>query len=330
MLLPEIESWEQWGKIFTDTKLWTPVVKEICKGHNITFSDIRAGFPGTNAVFILDNEYVVKIYAPGCHEDYTHELEIHSVLQKNDDIPVPKILLNGVFEDRALWPYIIMEYRNGYPIREVRKKISRENLLEIYSSLGKIVRKIHDTSFSSFSNAKNLPKDWKRFINNRIEECIIENIEKGILTSEVIDEIKPFIEGNNILSLKDDMVLLNGDLTEDHLLLEEYSGNWEISALIDLADGRIGVKEYDWIPLWFGLLDMDIEGLEVFMHSYDRKIVIDEKFRSKAMTYTLLHQYGTLIISDVLKKMSNSSIDSLKILQELLWKNPTRGEKLET
>ncbi len=330
MLLPEITSWKQWGEIFTDTKLWTPVVKEICKNHNIIFDDIRAGFPGTNAVFILDNIYVVKIYAPRCHEDYTHELEIHSALQKNTDIPVPKIFFNGVFKDRVLWPYIIMEYKNGYPIREVRHKISRENLIEIYSNLGKIVRRIHTTSYRCLPNTKTYLSNWEKFINNRKKECIIEYAEKEILTNDVINEINSYIKKNDVLSLKEDMVLLNGDLTEDHLLLEELSGKWKISALIDLADSRIGVKEYDWIPLWFGLLDMDMEGLRVFMSSYDKDIVIDEYFRSKVMTYTFLHQFGTLIIKEILEKIGNPSIDSIKVLKELLWNNPARGEKLET
>ncbi len=327
MLLPEINTWVQWGKIFTDTKIWTPIIKEICEKEGIQFIDIRSGFPGTNAVFILDNTYVIKIYPKRCHSDYEHELEIQGILQENSNIIIPRILYNGVFMDRVKWPYIIMEYIQGEAIRDVRDKIARQNKIEIYSQLGKMVKEIHDTSFDSMSNMNISDESYKSFINHRIKDCVKENIKKEVLSEKVIDQIPDFINSVDITPQNFTKVLVNGDLTEDHLLLKKCNGRWEIAALIDLADGKIAQREYDWIALWFSLLNSDVEGMKAFMYSYNSSININEEFRNKAMVFTFLHQFGAEIIENELKNEEKSKIESIEQLKDLLWPQALKGDK---
>ena len=85
-LLPQIRTWAEWGQLFTDVELWTPVVREICLLESICFRQIKAGYPGTNAVFCLGRDrtgpdgdacgrFVVKIYAPFCRGHYPDDPE---------------------------------------------------------------------------------------------------------------------------------------------------------------------------------------------------------------------------------------------------------------
>ena len=87
-LLPPVETWDQWSSIFSDMALWEPVVSEICSHEGIVYSCIEAGYPGTNAVFIVDRKYVIKIYNPFWKE-LGVERELHITLGRNVKVPVP-------------------------------------------------------------------------------------------------------------------------------------------------------------------------------------------------------------------------------------------------
>ena len=63
-LLPPIGTWKQWSPIFIDKDLCASVVSQICSLEDLRYSELRTGYAGTNAVFLLDRSYVVKIYNP--------------------------------------------------------------------------------------------------------------------------------------------------------------------------------------------------------------------------------------------------------------------------
>ena len=51
-MLPEIRTWSEWGRLFTDAALWAPAVREVCRQTQLPVTEIEAGYPGTNvAVF---------------------------------------------------------------------------------------------------------------------------------------------------------------------------------------------------------------------------------------------------------------------------------------
>ena len=86
-------SWEEWGRIFTDITVWEPAIREICRREGISVTTVYPGFPGTNAVFLLDDKMVIKISPPQCHDDHRNELEIGRVL--GNRVPIPKVLCAG-------------------------------------------------------------------------------------------------------------------------------------------------------------------------------------------------------------------------------------------
>ena len=130
-LLPVVTTWAEWGRMFTNVAQWTIAVREICRRHHLPAQHVEAGYPGTNAVFVVDNVYVVKIYAPFCPEDFDLERELYVLLGQNPHVPVPSLIAQGILEDQIRWPYIIIDFKPGAPIREVRSRIPRRNLLRI-------------------------------------------------------------------------------------------------------------------------------------------------------------------------------------------------------
>jgi len=314
-MLPGEISWETWSCLYTDTARWDPVIREICRREGIPVERITAGFPGTNAVFLLDARLVIKIAPPQCHQDQRNELDIGRTLSGR--IPVPRILASGIFPDRVDWPWFLMEYRPGKALRELRGCLSRKNWLDICKQTGGIVRVIHDTPLQDLTMIDTSSATWDAYVALRRQEAIASFAESKTLDASLLSEATRFLDGFPVQDQP--LVLVNADLTEDHLLLVEENGTWTISALIDLADGLVAPAAYEWPALWFGLLGRDREGLDAFLHAYHPGWKSDDSFRRKLIGYTLLHRFGRNMLSDALERMGHPKTGSWAELSNLLF-----------
>jgi hygromycin-B 7''-O-kinase len=318
-LLPVITTWAEWGRMFTNVAQWTAAVREICRRHNLPVQHVEAGYPGTNAVFVVDDAYVVKIYAPFCPEDFDLERELYALLGANPRLPVPQLIAQGILEDQIRWPYIIIDFKPGAPIREVRARIPDHSLQRIAAELGEMVRVLHRTPIEPLTSLPHTQTSWQQFVRQRQVEVAEAALWEGILPEPVVAEIPEFLAS----VLDDDaavpLALLNGDLTEDHVLLEQRNGKWHISALIDFGDALVGTRDYEWIALWFSALDRNYEELTAFMAAYDSHLKLNDAFFTRAMAFTFLHEFGPDILAFTLKALGKPQIASVQELQALLW-----------
>ena len=317
--LPDRVSWENWGELFLDLNLWRPVVARICAATAVTpASHVEAGFPGGCAVFVVDRQVVVKLFPPMMAQDFYREREVYGLLDGR--LPhLPRLLGEGIYHDRIDWPYLLLEFREGEAIREVFDEITAANRLVIAGELGAMLRILHDTAVDQVTAFDPSPAAWAQFIALRRANCMAEVRQKNILSEKVVAELEIFI-GDIDLAVKRP-VLINADLTEDHLLLIKRDSQWHISALIDWADAEVGAPEYEWIALWFGLCQRDGAMFREIMRVYDPGWRPDESFLGRVMAYTLLHRFGAGIIEHVLGQDGRPSIYSLPELQAQLWGN---------
>ena len=94
-------------------------------------------------------------------------------------------------------------------------------------------------------------------------------------------------------------VVIHGDLNAEHLLLEERNGRWDVSALIDFGDARIGVPDYEWMPLWLGLCNRDVAMMRAFLEAYDPRVLADDALGRRVAAWTLLHDFGTDAVAEL-------------------------------
>ena len=86
-------------------------------------------------------------------------------------------------------------------------------------------------------------------------------------------------------------VLINADLTDDHLLLLYRFGTWRISALIDWADAEVGSPEYEWVAYWFILCRQNAAMFRETLRVYDpAEIIAHVLGRSGAQAGHTLHE----------------------------------------
>ena len=118
--LPAVETREQWSAIFRDMALWEPVVAEICSQERLRYSHVEASYPGTNAVFLLDRRFALKVYCP-LWPDFSVERELHVALA-GGVVPLPKLVSSGRFVDRNPWNYLVTEFLDGVPCSRAARR----------------------------------------------------------------------------------------------------------------------------------------------------------------------------------------------------------------
>lgn len=318
--LPSEIGWHNWGQIFTDVALWRPVVAHICRKTAVAqAAQVESGYPGTCAVFVVDRQVVVKLFPPMLLRDFYREREVYHALDGRL-AALPQLLAVGVYPDRLDWPYLVVEFCEGQPIRELYRQITPGNKVRLAQEIGLIIRTIHETPLDDLASFDKRPLAWQRFLNQRRAACLSELRYKTPLLPRLLAEIDAFLDDvGPLVAPSFRPVLLHADLTADHLLLVEQNGQWRISALLDWADAEVGTPEYEWVALWFGLCGRDPLLLRTILHEVDVSLRFDEAFCRRMMAYTLLHRFGAAIITELLQGNGNPVFDSLAELQQWLW-----------
>ena len=323
-LLPPIESWVDWSASFNDAPLWKPVIDAICHSEGIAYKRAEIPSSNTNAVFILDKRFVVKIYSHFWSE-FDIEPQLLRALRSVGDVPVPDIVAAGRFQDRVTWNYLIIEYCAGLTLGAIRSDISREDTLSIAAQAGRIVRSLHKTDLSLVGDIE-AGESWEDLAERRRRDALTELVERETITPAVADALAPVLDAAADSAKRMPRVAVHGDLESDHVLIKKIGGKWKISRIIDFGDAKIGVNDYEWMPLWLGLFDRDIDAMRAFLDSYDRSLLADEEWPLRVMAWTLLHDFGTDAVSETLDRSgAETPINTLDELESVVWPRLREG-----
>lgn len=288
MLLPDISTEAQYRLIYEDNDVWLPAVQAVCERHAISTSALKRPTLGSNIVFQSEDE-IIKLFPPFWANDGLRE---RATLPHLRGLPTPRILANGEFEG---WPYVVMSTAEGTPALEVWSDIPHAQKQALMHDLGGLMRTLHD-----HPPVTELATDWNAFLHDRISESEQHHGAEEPWRSWIAERLDGFSDPPFT------PVLLNADITEDHLLLSQVEGVWCITGFIDFADAMMGHPLYDFAAPFcfftFGRPDLthaliDGYGLEV-----------TEPVAQGLITYCLLHQFGHL--SDFLKTFPVSSPDA--------------------
>ena len=247
--------------------------------------------------------------------DYTKELSIYQSLSGHSTIAKPTLVAHGHYDDGNSWPYLITTYCPGLAIREARLEMPPEQVLMVAAQLGEMIRTLHRIPAD---HAELSPITWESYFRARIPAALASLYEMKLMAPEITAALGGSLHKTQKFLQKTKPVLVHGDLTEDHLLLTQKEEQWSISGLIDFADGELAPREYEWIPLWFGLLDRDPKALLSFMQSYDSAQALNEQWRDKMLAMTFLHRYGVPIVANALGEGAKA-LRTLEDLKEALW-----------
>jgi hygromycin-B 7''-O-kinase len=281
---------------------------------------IIAGYPGSNAVFIVNDALVVKIAWPFERSGFYRGLELYRLLEPYRAVLLtPGVLCDGVIENEPDWPYFVMDFLPGERLGEIWGQVPRADQLAIAGHLGHIVRALHQLPLDGITTMETSRAAWVHFVQERTVTCIEDYRQRGGLPPHLIDQVPAYLAGSMPL-FPDDFtpVILNGDITEDHELVSLAQGRWRITGFIDFDDAIVGHNEYEFTCVHLGAFQCDGELTRAFLRAYDWPGWGDERFSRRMMAYCLLHPYFEFN-SWIEQFGGPESVRSLEELEAKLW-----------
>lgn len=274
VLLPTIASEHDYSKVYADTSVWLPAAKVIGARHGLAASELRRATLGTNVVFRTETR-ILKLFCGLWYDDFRSE---YAALSHVQGLPVPEIIAAGELEG---WPYLVMSIVPGVPALEVWGSLDLKIQTSIMRELGQLLRQLH-----GHPPVAELATDWSAFLRERIARSDAHHRADEPWRTWIRERVTGFAEPSF------EPVLLNADITEDHLLLSERGGSWGISGLIDFGDARMGHAYYDFVaPLAFYTF-----GQPSLSHSLVESygLQLTAEVMGRLTTYCLLHEFGRI------------------------------------
>ena len=104
-----------------------------------------------------------------------------------------------------------------------------------------------------------------------------------------------------------DPVLLNADITDEHVLVVNRNGYWRFSGVIDFGDAMMGHPHYEFVAPLVCLTLGEPPLSQTLVESYGLELT--PALAERLTTYCLLHKYGRL--GDILERCPVSSGEDL-------------------
>lgn len=322
---PFFASRAEYGARFTDPTFWQPYVAEICRRHGLSCSALHAGLPGTNAVFLVDQRYAIKLFPDlfGGAVSYPAERQCYDLIAQASGIPAPALIASGELFDRSggwHWPYLITSVLPGQSLGET-PNVGFADRLRIASWLGQLLRRIHHLPLEGSGP---LVADWEpysAFLNEQRATVTSRHVARGVLPSHLCAQLEAYLPPAALLIDRASTPrLLHSDLNRDHVLGEWVAGCWQPSGVIDFGDARVGDPAYELVALHLGLFDADKRLLQAFLDSYG-EASLASALPQRAMSLTLLHEFT--VIGQLQHVMDTTA--TLDELADLLWNLNTPG-----
>ena len=315
VLLPDIITEEDYRAIYRDVSTWLPAMRAICQRHGLGEAQLEFAPPGTHVVFKVEPELYIKLFAPPWREDFIPERLVLHKLSEQSRLPVPRVVAEGKIED---WPYIIVTAVKGIPLYQVWRTISTSDEQRIAAQCGELMSILHSTQTEGLEA---IAIDWSAFVDDRIKERF-NQLGQADLGNEWTRSVMEFLE--NLPPLFEPgfhPVLLNADITVEHVLVSRCKCGWEITGLVDFGDSMLGHPYYDFAApgccITRSSPDLQRAMLLAYGYSTDE---LDKVLSERLMAYTMIHRF--INIPDLLSLVRRGNMSALCVPRPLMERKP--------
>jgi hygromycin-B 7''-O-kinase len=322
---PIFASRAEYGARFTDATFWHPFVAEICQRHRLPCQSIRAGLPGTNAVFLVDQRYAIKLYPDlfGGAVSFPAEQRCYELIVQSDGILAPMLIASGELFERNggwHWPYVITTMVPGHSLGEAQS-VGFADRYALATWLGTLLRRIHTLPLNGNAPLRADWGDYAAFLRTQRANVSERHIAWGVLPEQLCAQLDAYLpETESLVDRATSPQLLHGDLNRDHVLGHWVAGHWQPCGVIDFGDARVGDPTYDLVALHLGLFNADKRLLQACLKSYGIP-AFTANLVQQAMALTLLHEFAVL---DGFQSAIQQTA-TLSELTDLLWNLNTPG-----
>lgn len=295
-----------YASVRRDPVFWWPYVEPVLARLGIAAPEFRPDMAdGTNAIFWLDSERLIKIYTPfyGGRGQEGLEVLAYRFLMAEGNVPVARMLAKGELEPKSSdwkWPFAIFQRCPGN-----KWSVGQDQMV---GKLGSVLNRLHNSGpWSDFSKTwgEKQPGGFEGFLQ-RQRNRFLEIAPTSIWRQE--------IESLNLNQLARAWpVLLHGDIEPDHVYVE--SG--EISGLIDFGDAKLGDPVYDLVTIGRLFVQRSAASARAFESQYGSEVFSRADFCWRLGAYQALHEWNTA--DDIADMEAASRASNLEELGRFYW-----------
>jgi hygromycin-B 7''-O-kinase len=166
-VLPEVRDLESYRRIYRDERTWLPAMRAICRRHGLDSATLRLAPPGTQVVFWVGGNLLIKLFAPLWPADYPVESLVLRELAVPGEVSVPRIVAQGELEG---WPYLVLTRLPGTPLDVIWGDLADDEKEALVSDLGRWMAAFHHTPTARLDL---LDIGWESFLANQIQTCVV-------------------------------------------------------------------------------------------------------------------------------------------------------------
>jgi len=288
-----ITGWKDWSQVYQSIEAFTPLAEHILRKENLPVVPLGHLSPGTNAVFRA-GDCVLKIFAPpeSGFNLTLEDLRTESFSARRAErlgVHAPKLIAEGVVEDKYSFAYMVMEFIPGIEFCEAVKTMTDDEKL----AFGQKLRAITDRM--------NTPCEPFNGIDALHDKSRWERWEK--FPRRLQEERAAWIGSHDF----GESVFCHGDLNGDNIII---SPSGELT-IIDFADALLAPLPYEH-ALLAAAFDYD----PALMRGYFGDEPVDS-LAERCFEGTLIHDFGGDIVAERIAKPEE--IDCLEILRKLIY-----------
>jgi aminoglycoside phosphotransferase (APT) family kinase protein len=201
----------------------------------------------------------------------------------------------GTLLDRSTWRYLILKPLPDRPIREVKHRMPRADLLAAMRVVGATLRRIHAIPVPPGVPALNLP--------TLIRRAVQQYREAGVFPPSLIRDFRRKLP-ELTASPGRRRTLLHADPYEDHLIMNRWNSHWRATGVIDFADAAAGDPMYEWMPIRLGFRWTDPTFFMAAVRTRYPGCRMTDRRRDRAAAFMVIHRFGPRALLDRLKRES--------------------------
>ena len=137
-------------------------MREICRRHGLDASTLDFAPPGSNVLFQVEPNRLIKLFPPFWAQDCARENLALSALAGQFDFEVPRVHFSGELEG---WPYLVLSRLSGVSLDTIWDGLDPDDRERIAVGLGRMMARLHSTPTAGLSA---LGPDWTDFIQAQL------------------------------------------------------------------------------------------------------------------------------------------------------------------
>jgi len=262
----------------------------ICRRHGLRTDTLTRIGGGTNVLFADGHGVVIKLYPPFGQHSADVERSVLAHVRGRLGVATPEIVATGTVEaGPTAWPYLVMTRLDGVALDSVWSALDPDSQVGIARALGTLIARLHSLPIAGLER---FVRDWPAFVAGGVARCVGDQRAHGTPETWLAQLPGYLAQLPALYPPEFDPVLLSGDIHQDHLLVVERDGRWELAGLLDFDDATVGFREYELALPAMILMPRRPDLLRPLLLAYGyREDELDERLRARLLAYGLLHRY---------------------------------------